>query len=34
LNPGDVVESRIFSSDGRISLGLQRNVVVGEEEAY
>jgi len=34
LNPGDVVESRIFSSDGRISLGLQRNVVVDEEEAY
>ncbi|WP_367363428.1 fumarylacetoacetate hydrolase family protein [Mesotoga sp.] len=29
---GDVIESRIFSSDGRIDLGVQRNRVVDEEE--
>lgn len=30
LKPGDVVEARIASSDGRIDLGTQRNVVVAE----
>lgn len=31
LANGDVIESRIFSSDGRIDLGVQRNRVVYEE---
>jgi 2,4-diketo-3-deoxy-L-fuconate hydrolase len=30
LKPGDVVEARIASPDGRIDLGTQRNVVVAE----
>lgn len=30
LKPGDVVEARIASPDGRIDLGVQRNTVVGE----
>ena len=30
LKPGDVVEARIASSDGRINLGVQRNTVVAE----
>lgn len=32
LKPGDIIESRIFSSDGKVNLGLQRNTVVDEEE--
>lgn len=32
LKPGDIIESRIFSSDGKVDLGLQRNTVVDEEE--
>lgn len=31
LKPGDVVEARIHSSDGRIDLGTQRNRIVAEE---
>ena len=31
LKPGDVVEARIHSSDGRIDLGAQRNRIVAEE---
>lgn len=31
LKPGDVVEARIHSSDGRIDLGMQRNHIVAEE---
>ena len=31
LKPGDVVEARIHSSDGRIDLGMQRNRIVAEE---
>ncbi|WP_426399167.1 fumarylacetoacetate hydrolase family protein [Ralstonia sp. R-29] len=31
LKPGDVVEARIHSSDGRIDLGVQRNRIVAEE---
>ena len=30
LRPGDIVESRIRSADGRIDLGVQRNRVVQE----
>ncbi len=30
LQPGDVVEARIASADGRIDLGTQRNVIVSE----
>ena len=30
LKPGDVVEARIASPDGRIDLGMQRNAVVAE----
>jgi 2,4-didehydro-3-deoxy-L-rhamnonate hydrolase len=30
LKPGDVVEARIRSTDGRIDLGVQRNRVVAE----
>ncbi len=30
LKPGDVVESRIVSTDGSIDLGVQRNVIVDE----
>jgi 2,4-didehydro-3-deoxy-L-rhamnonate hydrolase len=30
LQPGDIVEARIASPDGRIDLGTQRNVVVAE----
>lgn len=33
LKPGDVVESRIRSADGRIDLGVQRNLVRAEEAA-
>jgi 2-keto-4-pentenoate hydratase/2-oxohepta-3-ene-1,7-dioic acid hydratase in catechol pathway len=33
LKPGDIIESRIFSSDGKVNLGLQRNTVVDEGEA-
>jgi len=32
LKTGDIIESRIFSLDGRVNLGLQRNTVVDEEE--
>jgi 2-keto-4-pentenoate hydratase/2-oxohepta-3-ene-1,7-dioic acid hydratase in catechol pathway len=32
LQPGDVVEARIASPDGRIDLGTQRNVVVAEAQ--
>ena len=32
LKPGDVVEARIASADGRIDLGTQRNVVVAEAQ--
>lgn len=31
LKPGDMVEARIHSSDGRIDLGVQRNRIVAEE---
>ena len=31
LKPGDVVEARIHSADGRIDLGTQRNRIVAEE---
>lgn len=30
LRPGDVVEARIRSADGRVDLGVQRNRIVGE----
>ena len=30
LKPGDLVEARIRSTDGRIDLGVQRNRVVAE----
>jgi 2-keto-4-pentenoate hydratase/2-oxohepta-3-ene-1,7-dioic acid hydratase in catechol pathway len=30
LKPGDIVEARIRSEDGRIDLGVQRNRVVAE----
>ena len=30
LKPGDVVEARIASPDGRIDLGAQRNAVVAD----
>jgi 2,4-diketo-3-deoxy-L-fuconate hydrolase len=33
LQPGDVVETRIRSADGRIDLGVQRNRIVAEGEA-
>ncbi|TPE58571.1 fumarylacetoacetate hydrolase [Sandaracinobacter neustonicus] len=33
LQPGDVVETRIRSADGRIDLGVQRNRIVAEEQA-
>lgn len=33
LQPGDVVETRICSADGRIDLGVQRNRIVAEGEA-
>jgi 2,4-diketo-3-deoxy-L-fuconate hydrolase len=29
LQPGDIVESRIFSADDHINLGVQRNLVIG-----
>lgn len=33
LQPGDVIETRIASGDGRIDLGVQRNRIVAEGEA-
>jgi hypothetical protein len=30
LKPGDVVEARIRSADGRVDLGVQRNRIVAE----
>lgn len=33
LQPGDVIETRIASRDGRIDLGVQRNRIVAEGEA-
>jgi exosome complex RNA-binding protein Csl4 len=30
LRPGDIVEARIASADGRIDLGVQRNRIVDE----
>jgi 2,4-diketo-3-deoxy-L-fuconate hydrolase len=30
LKPGDVVEARIRSADGRLDLGVQRNRIVAE----
>jgi 2-keto-4-pentenoate hydratase/2-oxohepta-3-ene-1,7-dioic acid hydratase in catechol pathway len=33
LAPGDVVESRIRSADGRLDLGVQQNRIIAESEA-
>ena len=33
LQPGDLIETRIWSGDGRIDLGVQRNRIVAEGEA-
>jgi len=32
LKPGDVVESRIRTADGRIDLGVQHNRIVAEAQ--
>jgi 2-keto-4-pentenoate hydratase/2-oxohepta-3-ene-1,7-dioic acid hydratase in catechol pathway len=31
LQPGDVVESRVYSSDCAVDLGIQRNEIIGDE---